>query len=508
MTRLFLSLLICSTYLFSKNIQAQVAIGYLHDFSGVPIHGIADMNYEPFNSVYFRLINDFQVGTIHLNDGKTLEGKIKYDEKFLDYSPIGYPFYERKKAQYIKSAMLGSDSCISFTNYEIAGKIKSKPRIGQFITQVNGTQFLLLRTFSEAAGVNMDEVYIFSKSKANGNWEPFSIESRYIEQTKSHLANLPHLIRKIDGNKVGYDQMLPLIKEIEFENKRLTNSLIYFDNYWNQIHNPLKATYTARITNRVDSLWTIQYYSNDLLLYEVKYTSLYPYIRNGEYKCFYPDGKIRALYFYEKNRLKWGKHFSKKKLLDIHIVIQNDLSIKYEFVSDSLGKNLLSTSGTVSRIVYDEKRDVHIEQFFEEGRMVYARRKNKEGYIYQTTESVHKADIKSLQNKFEDFLNKPTIEFVQTDKNDVEGTYFLHLEIDNDGKITSYNILNNLHPELDTIFASFVDKKIYNKDNGQFKFHPYELNNKSQRAEFVVPFNFSIDRFTRKENNNHYDHHY
>ncbi len=150
----------------------------------------------------------------------------------------------------------------------------------------------------------------------------------------------------------------------EYYYKFKNSESIYFDSmYWDEIQNPNNAAYTAKVVEFNIAAWVLEYYNQTNKIYQAKYSSFSPNEKEGEFICYYPNGTIRMVIFYIKNKPievkvynKQGSMISNFNFVKGKETLWNPApTAKQIYISffDTLGNNILKNNPNATINIFD-----------------------------------------------------------------------------------------------------------------------------------------------------------
>jgi hypothetical protein len=487
--------------LIVKSLFSQTQIGYQFDVNGYPFDGYHDpLIYSPKKTIKnIHNSDSYELGYYYDKNGTKIDGHIKYGKNKIWFKKDSSS--KRIKAEEISSLVIGVDSFFTISNFKIFESYKKKPEFVQFLANINGALYVKHYRFTSDRVI---ETYLI-KQKNNEEWNDITNCYIFDKEALKYFGHIPYLKRKISTGELTKDHMMTLITISDYQNKADKNQAIYFDSYWQEVITPSKATFSGTLINKTDSSWIMTYSKNGTKLYEVNYSSFYPDIKNGLYKSFYPDGSLRKEITYLNDMPKMAKSYEMNGELFSNynhnqVILKKDTLndiITYTNHNGIFDKNQIDTTKVISKNFYDKFTDKTFTQIFKKNQLVKSTYKLNSNIIYQITNPNYDLDISSLQNKFKNYMSN--VNYEEALSIDAQGIILVSFTINDKGVITKNKILNQLHPELDQIIIEFLTKFGLN-GNRSHKFQPYKIKKEKMYCEFVIPFEFIINRFYRKKN--------
>ncbi len=496
-------------------IYAQIPVGLKYDCNGYAFNGYYDpLTYSPAKKLTKVHNSDsYEVGYYYDNLGNRIDGLIKFAKDKIFYKTDSVVFRDKIKPSEINSFVIGVDSFFVVSNYYYRDKLQTDPEYVQYITEFNGLTFAKHYKFTSSiqqqygAQPPIVETYLV-QSKADAVWENFPDNSRFQASALKYFSYIPYLKAKIDSGLYTSRNMLSVIKMAEYLDKYQKAVPIYYDQYWQEVNDGRNAKYHASIVNKQDSIWTFEYYEGDTKLYLANYSSFYPNTKNGDFISYYPNGDVRQVIAFKNNRPQDVKvnnasgeivrHYQYRETFN-STTGKTKTSIAYLTTNDSLGANAIGMPSAQSLVVNDPISKVSYTQQFNGGVLISSFRILDHDTIYQLVNPKYKFRVKSLQNKIDYYLANENYDTALSVN--AQGTILISLVTDKKGFPVSCVMLNTIHPEIDTLVERFINACFMTNEGLRHKFRPYKVNKKKQFCEFVIPIEFSINRFYRRSVN-------
>ncbi|MCB0807618.1 MAG: hypothetical protein KDC05_17620, partial [Bacteroidales bacterium] len=497
-------------FFINTNLSSQIPVGLKHDINGIPFNGYFDpMIYSPDEKIS-STINEFSYERGYYFDasGNKVTGLIKYEENRIFFKEGKKEFRDKIKADEIKNFVTGVDSFFTIDNYIFENKVKTDPVYVHYISSFDN--FTFVRHYSIRREMNKPIVFTFYLFKENTTdvWQSISNETEFRTEALKLFNHVPVLNEKITAGKYGLNDMMTIIKTAEYLDAFENAKPIYFDIYWQETGDPERASYNALITDVNDSIFTFEYYHQNRKIYTVNYSSFYPNIKEGDVTAYHPNGQIRQIATFEQNKPTEVKLFDINGGLYIHYKYvetegkrrkDTNLHLEYLFVADSLGNNILVKGKKSSVTAYDAVSDATYTTQFYGHQIIACYRVVENDTIFQMTDPGFNLSIEEFQNVFNYYISKK--DFEDAMEENAQGIILLSLLIDDKGYVQEGRILNNIHPQLDSIITNLLSERLIEGASFRYSFKPYRRNKERRFCEFVIPVELNINRFYRSSPN-------
>jgi hypothetical protein len=498
---------------------SQVQVGLKYDINGIPFNGYFDpFTYSPDKKVtQIHYSDSYEKGAYYDSLGNKIEGLIKFEDRKIFFKNGKKESSDKIKPETVKSFVIGVDSFISITNFYFKDKLKTKPEFAQYITEFEGNTFVKHYHFSDGMAQKFGESPIIEtflvKSKDGQNWENFYDSKRFKDVALKYFSYIPYLKEKIESGKYDSKSMLSVIKMAEYYSNYQKSIPIYYDSYWQEVRDAHNSKYYAKITDKRDSIWTFDYYLDKIKLFTANYSSFYPNVKNGEFISYYPDGTKRQIIFYLNNKLKEVKLFDKLGVLYTHYKFiekgktekDQEVVLKYEFVADSAGNNIIKSSNKIVHKVFDSFNNITYYNTYRDSLLINSYYLLDKDTVFLFTNSKLKYKVNSLQTRFTNYI--ATQNYDEALSQNAQGIVLVSLVIDKKGFIVKGKAINSIHPVIDNLVDNFIRFKLRSKDF-PYKFKPYTIGKTKQFCELVLPIDFTIYRYYRQPINYYYFNNY
>lgn len=510
------SLLLLS-FIFAFNLIAQNPIDAQFDINGMPLHGYFDqMLYQPELKIsQVHQSDSYELGYYYDTKGKKIVGLIKLVNNKIYFKKKGEDNRIKLKTEDTEHFVIGIDSFLVIRNYNINGRIVEKPTFAQFLAEIDGKTYVKHYRFKSASsqyygGASPVVKSYLVKSKTDEHWMKFSNVGPFERDALEYFGHIPFLKKKITSKKYKYEDLDRIITTAEYYSKFKSVDAIYFDKYWQQIRQASKATYSAYIIHHENISWTVDYYKGNQKIYRANYSQFLPNIKNGEFISYYPNGNVRQISRYNDDELIGVKHFHKNEsLLFYYQYIKKidpyssnvEFDLVYTVINDTLGRHIEEENGTIKADYFDEDGKVSSTSYFKNNQLLrqYSVSGGQKSKVFCFPNMNLK--IKRLQKHFSDYMLGRRYDRALSEG--AQGSILVSIKVNQDGEVSNAKTLNSIHPELDKLVQNFLITELFNVRKKPFKFKlPKEFKPESS-VELVIPFEFSIHRFYRK--NLHYN---
>ena len=513
----FYKLIFVFLFLISvNNVFGQEEVGYFYDVSGTPIDGeLNTFEYSPKEGLFINhQVKEFEKGVLYKTNGERLNGYIKLEKNIIRFKEdYDYPYSKNISMDGITSLKVGVDSFFVVPSFNIEKKLVTREMkrkgLFHFIAEVEGYVFALHYNFDLSSYVKHKTYHV---KEANGyKWSSFpQRKADFKFMALKYFYDIPYLKDKIMSGEFNHKNLRTMIKMADYYARYKKNRAIYFDKYWQEIEEASDAVYHAKVVDKQDSIWTLNYYDASRKLYSIQYSSFYPNRKNGLYTSFYENGNKRKEIAYENDVEKeittfyenGGEHIKYRIIEYENDYYKNEKWVDYEEIKDTNGKNLIPAKSVLEHALQNRNNEDSLVMGFENKKLKYAYRNSHSRKLYQIVDPNYKFKIKKIKSKWFDFKNKKSSKkFIQQAvKDNVLGTALILFRTTYKGEVLEYKVLNKLHPELDKMLSVFLAKHYTFTDRRKLKFKPLKMDGEKVPAEFVIPFTFSLDRYYRNPN--------
>lgn len=500
-------LLICVILYAAGFLKSQTPVGLKRDLSGQPFNGYYDpLTYSPARKIESTFSNYYYEAGYYFDAvGNKQEGLIKIEGNKVIYKRKDHYDKSNLVPDQVTGFVAGADSFFCVTAINRNNKIKHNPEFVHYIGQY--AQYVLARhsySSAEMAQIYLDkpsivETYLI-KSKDSAVWASFSDNKKFKEQALTYFGDCPVIHKKIETGAYSYKDLNTIFKMADYYRKYQAKELIFYDRYWKEVRFLTRDGYSAKITNLVDSIWTLDYYQGSNKLYQANYSCLFPVIKNGDFTSYYPDGKVRKIEQFTNNELLETKTFDTKGLMTCHYKIietKNETSEKkpkeLQFISinDSLGNNLPIHDQMCKTQTFDSFENTSYTCIYSSDKVVSCYRLLEKDTVFQITKP-EEVVIYKLQSRFGGFMRDKSLE--EALAANAEGIVLVSMIIDDKGFVIKSELLNRLHPQIDNLIENFLSENLLVGAESRFRFVPFKKNKSKRYCEVTVPFKFSTNR--------------
>ncbi len=494
-------------------INAQTPVGLKHDVNGIPFNGYYDpMSYTPVKKISrVHSLESFEKGYYYNRKGGKIEGLLKFKSNNNAFFKEKKDDLRRKlRIKQVRHFVIGVDSFFAINKFFYKKKLKDKPVFLQYITEINDYVFAKYYHSAPPIGSTVEFIETFLVKEPNSViWTAFPKNKKIFEERAlKYFGHIPFIADKINSGEYSSADMLSIIKMAEYFEKHKNSKPVFYDQYWQEVKDADKATYSAMIVEKVDSIWTFDYYKGKTKIYQAQYSSFFPHIKNGEYKAFYPDGTTRQSIIYSENKPQEVSNFSAEGLIQTHYRIHVEenqhqpwktrVDINYTVAYDPKGQNILKSDHTLGFPIHDTFSGFDYTYNYKKGELLSVYRVQDKDTIFQITDPNYKIKLDPLQRRFDYFITMTENDFTNAIQENAQGTVLVNLLIDDKGYVLEGTLLNSVHPDIDQLVKDFISKKLLKGAEFRYKFKPYKKDRKKRHCEVVIPFEFNIDRFYRK----------
>jgi hypothetical protein len=503
-------LLITLFILNTVDVFSQVPVGLKYDINGEPFNGYYDpLTYSPKNKLSINLKTGlFERGSYYDKSNNKIGGYIRFENDRIWFKQTLSDLKRIIMPEEINSFVLGVDSFFVITDFYFKRKLKSKPEFVQFLSRINEVTFVKHYHFSSAAGQQYGGrpaiiESVLARNKKDSVWDNFFKDKFEINVAK-YLDVPEEITRKIDSGKLTESSISSIVKIAEYFKKYNAKDTIYFDAYWQEISAQKLAKYSAVITEKKGSHWTLNYFNKEVRIYTITYGSFSPNIKVGSFFSYYSNGEKRQEIIYVDNKPIEFKTYTKKGALQTQYKYEQtvdkitDITKVYHdyiFAGDSIGNNLLDSSKITHQVVSDESSEVTYHRSFFMDRIIGAYWDLNGKKIHQVTNPNFDLKIKPLIRKLNYFLSD--VKFNGALAENAQGIVLVAVIVNEKGFVFKSTILNKLHPELDVIVNDFVKEYLSPGGDESHRFKPLRKDGVKESFEFVIPIAFGINKFYR-----------
>ncbi len=468
-------------------------IGYYFDIEGESIEEFYDLDYEPKKSLerIFNVGAEFTPGYFYSSDGRKSDGFIKYLQNNLDF--------KFKASLQDKPTTINASQCLGFViGIDSFATINYTDIVGQ--SQMPFTRLQLFVEVIEEAGslsffkqfntnASFTEVLYYVKYDSSDKYLIFPRKRNdFKDMALEVFGSSEHIVKRIKSGEYTIENMFTIIKLYKYKILSDLQVKQYFNSSFNEVRGYQGSVYQSTVELQSDSVYRITYYEiNGTKIFEGRFTSFKPTIKDGEFIYYYPNGTIRKRLFFEKNKaIKRITYYQSGRK---HREFSTD-ERKYESVYDINGTPVLNSLGNGEESLYDSINSRELYYQYSEHKLtsVY--------FIDDTRTKVYQycqnnAKINSFMEIERAFNEKIVYPTESIKKNDY-GIVLLRCQIDPDGKISKPKIIKGVDPAIDQSVLNFMP---YLK--GYHALETGKVNRERVHQEVVIPFEFSLIGFSR-----------
>lgn len=494
-----------SIMVFSQN-----QVGYLFDINATPIEGYYNqLFYQPKQKIeIINQQNSFAPGSYYDTSGQKINGFIKYENKKIWFKKGLKMATKKLKPIEINTLTIGVDSFFTIKNFRYKTSLRKKHEFVKYLGEINDYKVVNYYHFASDFALqgtpDLTET-VLVKGKNDTVWNKFPKKnSDFKKLALKHFGQVPYLKLRIEAGDFTRDDLKQLVKSTNYYNKYLNSEPIYFNRYWKESQTSKQGGYTATIKSLQDSIWTIEYFKDQVKLYEMSYSSIYPMIKTGDCKAFYTFGKIKQANSYEDNKLLSVQTFDQEGNLERYYEYKEDqgdeldyiihpiISKAYKYHHINKGHVPLD-SLSYSTKLNDTILKRELVQKFENYKLVESYFWKDSCKVYQIVDPMYKFKMKKAQAAFTFFINTKKIDLQKCAN--TEGLILVKIRTDKKGYIEKYEILNKIHHRLELLLINFLENQQGANDCPKLRFKPFKVGKEKVACEFVIPFDFSTKQF-------------
>ena len=486
---------------------SQIPIGYYYDADGMPIEGFFDLiNYHPQNIVDVSPnALYYESGCYYGLDDQRYVGFIKYDNNDFYFTSNLSNQGVTLNPNNVKGLRVGVDSffvaLVPALQPRHTGAKNQDPVFLHHIALTEDYHFAIHYYNTSGYAVNylgrdaITKVYCYKKHDKL-HWRSIPKNKKQFSDLWLDIFEEDSLLKvRLEDKVYSINDALNLIKVYEYQFRMMNDKEIDLDPNWQELSLGGEKRYTGRIINKVDSIWTINYYDENDMIYSVEYSSFFPHIKNGAFLAFDSNQNLRLKSKFKNNSMITTQLFSSNGRNKYAYVKQRETStskqsLKYIDV-DGVSRGELYSDNIVQVNFYDSIREVEIAKDFKFGKLISSHFDMDGTKIYQMCDPNFKLDLGYFTQRAKGYFKNKS--FKESSKEGVEGIILTSFLINSKGIPIKFEILNELHPEINVLYEEFLNRSI-----GNLKFKPYKVNSKKVIYEFVVPLKFSFNRYYRE----------
>jgi hypothetical protein len=499
MKKLFLLILILlSAKIYSQKNLSNYELGYFFDINTQLIDGFYDIDYipKPPFKVSYIIGKNFTPGYYYNLAHEKITGLLKYSNRnsYFKFKKDRGDKEIAVKPDQCEGYVIGTDSFAVIQNFNVQGPIGEFRCSSRQYAEVIGSFDEITFYKHTEVGSSSDVITYLVKNGPNAEYQSFSRKPRDFNKLAVQIfGEFEPLRTQILIYDYTIDDLPTLIKILHYKRKFDRGEKIFYNSSWDEVQDIQKAAYYCTINSVQDSIFHLSYFfTSGIPMYEGNFVSFYPHKKIGEFRWYYPNGRIRKKVLYENylrentvTYFKDGKIHYQSKYVDKVPV--------YTSILNSNGDELLDQKGNGSEKFYDSirNREITIE---------YRRRKIVESYYLDNTGKRmyllcgKNAKNRSLNKSLESGANYPTSAVI----NNVHGIVLAKCIIDSLGVLSDIQILKGLDPTCDSFVLSYF------RTNFSRRWRPAKMEGTKVAQELIIPIDFSILPFSRDIDNNYY----
>ncbi|UII31198.1 hypothetical protein LVD17_23175 [Fulvivirga ulvae] len=508
-------LLIISTVSIAYSTNAQVAVGHYFDVDGKLIDGyLEEMDYSPDNQITHNYQSEnYERGHYWDRNGNKVGGHLKYHSKKIWYKAFLSKDETKLKPEEVSGMIIGTDSFYVASNFYInkaIGQVFKEERFVRHLAAFDNHCFAVYYDFANNQGIIGN--YLIKQEGKPWVTAPDSKEA-FKEFAIKYFGNIPIIKDMADKGKIEASGMPMMVKMLEYYYKYKNDQPAFYDRWWNEVRAEELAYHVVKIASVIDTVMTVEYYHDGHKYRSSEVLAVHPDKKEGVTRWFDDEGNVRKEILYKDGKVKEVKTFhSNGQIRYIYAIHKVNVDYNlyqpvFEAVYDEQGTSLLDENGSGVEEFDDAVNSRRITRVYENYRIKSSFYHIEGGKkVVQLTDNQFNFKLKKLKNRLLLYFQEQSV--YETVSNNAQGTYLISFVVDaNDQYAISYKVLNNVHPDLDSLLNQFLESSVSKNAQYRFKFRPYKIGKSVQTYEVVVPYTFGIIRFYRPPNNYYYDWH-
>ncbi|MFD0797623.1 hypothetical protein ACFQZJ_09135 [Maribacter chungangensis] len=387
------------------------------------------------------------------------------------------------------------DSFFVSSNIRLIDRELTKPIVLQYLGETDKADYAMYYRFKNGA---VAQKKILHTNKAEGKlWKELDINIKDPKKIFALLGFHNKLNTFYDKQERSIEDFLNTLKAEEYRRHYENKTKILYDKLWREIKKPAKATYFGQVTKIVDEIYSVQITdTKGERLFDVNYSSLQPLKKHGELIAYKGDA-IKMVRTYDH-----GDILTSKRYMDNEIIFEfaylkfetgEDKPQKFSRKAVSIGPNTINTYG--DNVVEMEHLGNSLAYTISKKDILATEKKTLNGSIYLYSNYTEPLDLTSFEYLLRIFLNDERSFTDTMVSNDFEDSMVLEIITDAKGKALGYKILSSSNASLNTLIASFGDSFLSEKGRNRMRFKDIKLENKTDRATFILPINFEHKQF-------------
>jgi antitoxin component YwqK of YwqJK toxin-antitoxin module len=493
----------------SQTVSPFYEIGYFTDADRQPIDGFIDITYEPKTREDYGLTlgADFTPGCYYNLQGEKVNGRIQYtfnDNFFRFTPPSGGSKFEKITPAMCSAYVIGKDSFTVIRDFTIERELATipfhEPEFAEVLTTIGDLTFYqhtrvgqnkLLYTYMVKRG---KEGKLVSFPKGKNKFKAVALD---------YFSSVPYLVTGINDETMSDNDLLNMIKYMDFANRTAKKEKIYYSASWEELSDSSAYGYLYY----ADSLRTqagtcsLHYFIKDgTPLYDASYASLAPQKKEGLLTFYFPDGKVRKRVIYKNNEIK-GVINTYYRNGQQHYVYEkkNEATHVYSIVADQSGRNLLDATGGGVEVFYDSIQNRQITRTYRDYKLTDSYYTDNAGNkVYQSHKNHAALYNKEVleNNEFIKQITYPKIAIA----NNVHGMIIVRILADREGNTTKVMVVKGLDYECDKTVLGYCQSKYKGKN-----WYPLKVDKMLSAQEILMVFVLEITPYSRYRNNYYYN---
>ncbi|MDB5257625.1 MAG: TonB family protein [Chitinophagaceae bacterium] len=493
-----------ATVAYSQVVNPYYEIGYFTDRDKQPIDGYLDITYLPDSrqNLSFTLGETFSPGAYYDLRGIKISGRIMYglsDGFFRFTPPSGAGKGEKITPKMCQSYTIGKDSFAVISDFTVERELLSIPiSEAQFVEVVTTIGDMTFYQHAEPGQGRTLYTYIVRRG-AEGKLVSFSKNrNKFKEMAPKYFKDSPYLITAIASETLTENDVLNMIKYLDYESKRAKQSKIYYSCAWEEIKDTSEYGYLyyADSLSLKGDTWSMTYFIKDgTPLYKASYNSLAPLKKEGIFTFYFPNGQWRKTVTYKDNEIT-GAIKTYRSNGQAHYVYEkkNDHKHIYSVVADESGKNLLDIEGAGTESFYDSIQKRQVTRVFKNFKLTDSYFIDASGNkVYQSCRN--HAALYDMALEHSDAIQSVSYP-VSAIGNNIHGMILLRLLVDAEGNTSKVILVKGLDYECDKVVKNYIQMKYRGKP-----WYPLKVDKSPVMEEILIAVVLEITPYSRYANN-------
>jgi|GEM_PF-5347769 len=467
----------------------QQPIGHHISLDGIPIEGHLDLLLFNSNKEVLMYPKDFfEKGYYWLGNHEKVKGFFYLRGKDLYYKEKSYDKKEKISPGTIKGLVMANDSFFTISD--------------DFVQSLETIEDVSFARTIRGNIIKNDPVY-FIKQGHDAPWNELPrARKKMIDSLVPFLKDYPFTLDRLVNGYFGPDEIPSIIEHMKMEYTFIKDEKLYYNKEWEQVENGEEALYHGKITERKDSLWTIDYYLDTSKIYSVTYSDFAPNRINGNVIAYNEKGNFRLDMDIDNDVIRKVTTYHANGKLHRNYFVFNNKTIAYRKVYDVNGNEISNNSGTFQERFEDDILGGTLVRDYSDFRLIESYREIEGRRSYQITDIGNDFYIKVLQQ----LMSDDKAYKAKLRKEDAM-IALVWLQISEKGRIEGYRILNKVSYNLKNHIESFIRK--YSKDGYEkLSLKRYKVKGRSVAFEIIVPFHYVDSRPQKNKINPFFNDHY